>query len=137
MQQPPYLGKGWTFPPVFDRVTGQAAIAKDLIDIEQSLEILLSTRPGERLLRPRFGINMDALLFEPITVTLLTSMQDQIETAIALFEPRIEVVSVDLEDTVVTEGRVDVHIEYRVLSTNSRLNFVYPFYVEEKTESIR
>lgn len=134
MEEQSFLGRGWTFPPAFDRVSGEAETATDRQDIEQSLEILLGTRPGERLLRPDYGCNLDELLFEPITPTLLTSVKDQIEQAIILYEPRIELLNIDMEESSSEEGLLLVAIDYAIVRTNSRFNFVYPFYIHERTE---
>lgn len=131
-----FLGTGWGFPPVFDRNAGQVKVVADEKDIEQSLHILLGTRPGERLLRPEFGINLDELLFEPISSTLLTSVKDQIMEALTLYEPRIEVLNLSLEETDPEAGVLLIEIEYLIRTTNSRFNFVYPFYINERTESI-
>ncbi len=102
-------------------------------DIESSLEILLSTRPGERILNPTYGCNMDRLLFENINTSLKTFMADLIITAILYHEPRISVETVDFSSGDDLSGVVLIEIAYLVRSTNSRRNFVYPFYKKEGT----
>jgi phage baseplate assembly protein W len=94
----------------------------------------LSTRPGERVLRPDYGCNLDELIFEPLTTTFKTYIKDLIATAILYHEPRIEVNRIELDDTGELEGRVIISIDYTIRSTNSRFNFVFPFYKEEGTE---
>ena len=96
-------------------------------DIEQSLQILLGTRPGERVMQPDFGCNLDIMLFEPLTVTLITMVKDLIRTSILRHEPRIEVRSIAINTLQVNEGLVMIEIDYLVRSTNSRFNLVYPF----------
>jgi phage baseplate assembly protein W len=106
----------------------------DAEDIQSSLEILLSTRPGERVLLPLYGCNLDEMIFEPLTTTFKTYMKDLITTAILYYEPRIEVNSIELDDTGELEGRILISVDYIIRSTNSRFNFVYPFYKKEGTE---
>ena len=103
-------------------------------DIKRSLEILLSTRPGERLMQPKYGCNMEELLFESLDTGMKTLMADRIRTAILYFEPRIEAKQIELDDSNQNEGVVLIRIEYIVSATNTRFNFVYPFYKNEATE---
>ena len=102
-------------------------------DIRGSLTILLSTRVGERVMQPKYGCNLDRLLFEPLDSGLQAYMQDLVRTAILYFEPRIILDRVHLR-LQQNKGRVDVELDYRVASTNTRYNFVYPFYLEEGSE---
>lgn len=128
-----FLGTGWGFPPTFRRSTGGVDMLSNEADIQSSLEILLSTRVGERVMQPKYGCNMDRLLFEPLDTTLQAYMKDLIRTAILYFEPRIILNEVVLEPDVL-EGRILIKIDYTVATTNTRNNFVYPFYVEEGVE---
>lgn len=128
------MGTGWAFPPQFDQQAASVSMISDEEDIRSSLEILLSTRPGERVMQPRYGCNLDELLFEPLTTTFKTYMKDLVATAILYFEPRIEVNKIDMDETNELEGKVIISIEYTIRSTNSRFNFVYPYYKTEGTE---
>ena len=103
-------------------------------DIASSLEILLSTMPGERVMFPEFGCNLEEFVFETFDTTTQTLMTDIIETAILYFEPRIDLEKVSLDSTRALEGVVLIDITYRVRTTNSRFNFVYPFYKQEGTD---
>ena len=135
-----FLGRGWSFPPTFSKTKREVEITADEEDIERSLEILLSTSPGERFLQPKYGCSLDALLFEPLTTTMKTYITGVIKQALLLFEPRIELHDVSLD----TAGgfpkdlndwfpffKGDIVIEYTVRTTNSRYNLVYPFYRQE------
>jgi len=129
-----FLGTGWSFPPAFNKSEKQVKMISDEEDIESSLEILLSTRQGERIMRPDYGCNLDELVFETLTTTFKTFIKDLVSTAILYHEPRIEVNKIELDDTGELEGRILIKIEYTVRSTNSRFNFVFPFYLAEGTE---
>jgi hypothetical protein len=129
-----FLGTGWSFPPAFDNTIKNVVMISDEEDIQSSLEILLSTRPGERVMRPDYGCNLDELVFEALTTTFTTYIKDLISTAILYHEPRIQVNKIDLQEAGELEGRMLIMIEYTVRSTNSRYNFVYPFYRAEGTE---
>ena len=129
-----FLGTGWGFPPTFSSETGIVGMLSDEADIQSSLQILLSTRQGERVLRPDYGCNLDELVFEPLTNTFKTYIKDLINTAILYYEPRIDVEKIELINTGELEGRILISIDYTVRSTNSRFNFVYPFYRNEGSE---
>ena len=129
-----FLGTGWGFPPAFSNKTSDVGMLSDVDDIQSSLEILLTTRPGERVMRPDYGCNLDELVFEPLTTTFKTYIKDLISTAILYYEPRIEVNSIDLDDSGELEGRILIVIDYTVSATNTRFNFVYPFYKNEATD---
>jgi phage baseplate assembly protein W len=106
-------------------------MVSDEEDIKQSLEILLSTRHGERIMQPEYGCNLDVLLFEPINTSLITFVKDLIEKAILYHEPRIDLTKIDINTGQVLEGLLLIELEYVIRSTNSRYNLVYPFYLKE------
>lgn len=130
----PFLGRGWSFPPAFSKHSSRVEMLEQEADIASSLEILLGTTPGERVMLADYGCNLQELLFENIDTTLTTLMVDKIRSAILYYEPRIDVESVRLDDRPDLEGVVLIHINYRVRATNSRFNFVFPFYKNEGTD---
>ena len=129
-----FLGTGWSFPPTFNRDTKGVDMTSDELDIQRSLEILLSTRKGERVMLPDYGCNLDEMLFEPMTTTFKSYMSELISTAILFYEARIQLQSVTIDDSNDVNGIIMVGVEYIVRTTNSRFNFVYPYYKNEGTE---
>ena len=125
-----FLGRGWSFPPEFKRETKAIKMLEGEADIKSSLEILLSTRLGERIMVPNYGCNLDELLFKPLNLTLKTFVIDLIKTAILYHEPRIDVNKIEIDPTNELEGVLLINIEYTIRTTNSRTNMVYPFYKE-------
>ena len=103
-------------------------------DIASSLEILLTTAQGERVMLPQYGCNMDELLFESLDTRMKTLMADKIESAILYHEPRIELESIKLDDSSELQGVILIEIIYKVRTTNSRFNFVFPYYKLEGTD---
>ncbi len=129
-----FLGTGWSFPPRFEKRTNKVALVSDEEDIHESLMILLSTRPGERVMNPLYGCNLDDLIFSPLNLTLKTYVADLIETAILYFEPRIDLDKVQINENNDLEGELLIELNYRIRSTNTRRNLVYPFYRGEATD---
>ena len=129
-----FLGIGWSFPPEFKEKTKAVTMLTDEEDIKSSLEILLSTKIGERIMQPKYGCNMDELLFSPLNQTLKTFVSDLIKTAILYHEPRIDVEKIDITKGDDLTGELLVLIDFSVRATNSRINMVYPFYKLEGTD---
>jgi phage baseplate assembly protein W len=125
-----FLGTGWKFPMQFNKTTGTVEMLSDEDDIQNSLQVLLSTRIGERIMQPSYGCNMDVLLFEAINESLITYVKDLVFTAIYYYEPRINPENVSVVATE-EEGLVLVNVEYTIRTTNSRHNLVFPFYLDE------
>lgn len=129
-----FLGTGWSFPPTFNIVGGTVEMTSDEMDIQRSLQILLSTRKGERIMLPDYGCNLDEMVFEPMTTTFKTYIGEMIKKAILYYEARINLQNIKIDDSRETEGVILIILEYTVRTTNSRFNFVYPFYKNEGTE---
>jgi len=129
-----FLGTGWSFPPTFDKVAGSVEMTSDELDIQRSLQILLTTRPGERVMQPDYGCNLDEMVFEPMTTTFMTHICEMVKTAILYYEPRIVLNNVQIDESRETEGIILVIIDYTVSTTNSRFNYVFPYYKNEGTE---
>ena len=129
-----FIGSGWSFPPEFKAVSGEVVMTTDEEDIEASLRILLGTTAGERFLRPKYGLNLQEMLFEPMNVTARTFLRDRITTMILVYEPRIKLNALDIEVSRIQEGIVRITISYTIRSTNSRFNLVYPYYLNDGNE---
>ncbi len=129
-----FLGTGWGFPPEFNKETRAVKMLTDEADIKSSLEILLSTRLGERIMVPGYGCNLDELMFKPLDLTLKTFVVDLIKTAILYHEPRVDVNKINIDPTNELEGVLLINLDYTIRTTNSRKNMVYPFYKAEGNE---
>lgn len=129
-----FLGTGWSFPPSFLADGAEVVMTSGLLDIHQSLEILLRTRPGERLMQEAFGCDLDAMMFAEVNAALVGRVETAIADAILLHEPRVQLVAVDVEPTR-EASLLEIHVEYTVPATNSRFNMVFPFYLHEASEA--
>ena len=130
-----FLGRGWSFPPTFDRQARGVVMTSNEEDIEKSLEILLSTRIGERYLQPSYGCDISDYVFMGVNNSE-AYLKEIISDAIIFHEPRIELEKVSLE-TDTNNGLVCIEIIYMVVATNTRYNYVYPFYLSEGTDLVR
>lgn len=125
------LGTGWSFPPRFARAGSEVELVSGAEDIHQSLQILLATELGERVMQQHFGCDLGTVLFEEIDQRLINRIHSLISTAIRFHEPRIELKGLDVSRSPDHDGLLLIRLDYRVISTNSRYNMVYPFYVNE------
>ena len=127
-----FLGTGWSFPPEFSQNQTIKMVAGEQ-DINESLTILLSTNPGERVMTPEYGCGIKALVFSEINLGTITQIKAMIKNAILYFEPRIELEQIDIDTNDSLNGKLFITIDYTVIVTNSRSNLVYPFYIMEGT----
>ncbi len=128
-----FLGTGWSFPPAFQLAKGAVQMVSEEDDIRQSLFLLFSTTPGERLMRPEYGCDLQRLVFERLNASTESQIVDLIRMAILRYEPRITVEEVRATLSDALQGRIDIEVSYTVRLTNSRDNIVYPFYFREGT----
>lgn len=132
IQDQSFLGRGWSFPPTFSKINNEVVMVADEVDIQKSIETLLSTTIGERFLQPGYGCNLDNYVFEPLNATVQTLIKITVKNAILLYEARIKLLSIKMDSTTfINEGRADINIDYEIIGTNSRFNLVYPFYLNE------
>jgi phage baseplate assembly protein W len=128
-----FLGTGWGFPPTFTRQSRGVIMVRDEEDIRESLWILFSTSPGERLMVPEYGCQLREMIFQALTTSLLTQLKDMVSRAILDWEPRITVEDVNVAADPEVAGLVTIDVSYTVRTTNTRSNFVYPFSLNEAT----
>lgn len=131
-----FLGRGWSFPPRFDPRTKEAVMVAGSIDIEESLRILLSTDPGERIMLPNYGTGLRRMVFEEATEQTMTEIKEMIRKAILFFEPRISLNRIDAQVSDPMNGRIDLLLDYTIRTTNTRHNLVYPFYLHQATHPV-
>jgi phage baseplate assembly protein W len=122
------IGSGLAFPLQVDR-RGGIALARDETDIEQAIELILATAPGERPMRPEFGCGVHDFVFDTIDASTIGKMELAIRDALDRWEPRVIVETVEFDLDEVSEGRLIIDIGYRIRVTNTIRNLVYPFYV--------
>jgi uncharacterized protein len=122
------IGSGLAFPLQVDR-RGGIALARDETDIEQAIELILGTAPGERPMRPEFGCGVHDFVFDSVDASTVGKMEEAIRDALDRWEPRVIVQTVEFDLSYVGEGRLVIDIGYRVRVTNTLRNLVYPFYV--------
>lgn len=125
----PLIGKGWNFPPKIDG-RGGIALAADVPEIEQSLGVILGTGPGQRVMRPDFGCKIHDLAFAPINAHTLGLVQRYVEEAIGWWEPRVDLIDVDVQTdpSLRAVGKLIINIRYKIKNTEDERSLVYPFY---------
>ena len=136
MKENSFLGTGWSFPPTFHKhEAGGVEMVANEKDIEQSLEILLATRIGERIMLPPFGCDLYSYLFNSISTSETHLITDVIRTAIIQYEPRITLIAVHLDESDYLDGIVRINLDYKIRLTNTRFNIVFPYYKIEGTDT--
>jgi phage baseplate assembly protein W len=125
-----FLGVGWRFPIERDESRERFGIAAYEESIHQSIRIILSTAQGERVMRPDFGCGIHELVFAPNSAATRGMAEHHVREALLRWEPRIEVLNVTAVASGGQEEELLISVDYRVQMTDSRFNFVYPFYLD-------
>jgi Bacteriophage baseplate protein W len=125
-----FLGRGWAFPPSFSSGGADVQMVSGAEDVHQSLQILLATTPGQRVMQELFGCDLEGVLFEPLDQSFINAVTGMVSNAILDYEPRIDLNKLTVTETEV-EGLLRISVDYTIRSTNSRYNMVYPFYLKE------
>ncbi len=134
-----FLGTGWSFPPTFNREAGSVELVSDEEDIRQSLNILLSTTLGERVMQPRYGCDLTNYVFENMNSSVIGYLKDRVKNAILYYEPRIVAEKIEVtaaESFDLIEGKFTISIDYSIPGTNSRFNYVYDYYKNEALKPV-
>lgn len=124
------LGTGWSTPARLDGA-GEAGLESGPEKVRQSIRLILGTRRGERVMRPDFGAGLEDFLFEPLSTTTAALIRHRVETSLVIWEPRIDVTEVGVDAIDRRNGRLEITIGYRIRSTNTFYNLVYPFFLNE------
>ena len=86
--------------------------------VRDSIRIILTTRPGEQLMRPRFGAGLQNFLDEGNTISVRRRIQTAVTDNLQAYETRIVVDRVDVDPVPDAPSEVHVEIYYRLLRTN-------------------
>jgi uncharacterized protein len=124
-----FLGAGIAFPL---HVNENGLIAMNALEdhVRQSILLILQTAKGERVMRPDFGARLSDLTFEPVTQATITLAEHYVKEALTRFEPRIVVLNVGITVNPQEPDHLLIGLQYRVRSTDTTFNLVYPFYIE-------
>ncbi len=124
----PIIGSGWTFPPRID-AQGGISLTNEFSELEQAIQIILSTSPGQRVMRPTFGCRLQELVFAPNNSQTAAQARRYVEEALGMWEPRIRVTDVRVGPDPNSTSRLLIEIEYQVKATHDKRSLVHPFYL--------
>ena len=122
-----FTGRGFAFPWRIN-ARGGFQLVSGTANVERSMRLILGTAYGERPMRPEFGCAIHDMVFEPSTTDLLTRIQIEVEQSLVRWEPRIDVLGVD----VTYDGEpthLIINVRYQLKGTYDPRNLLVPFYV--------
>jgi phage baseplate assembly protein W len=125
------LGTGWKFPI---RVNGRGGLSFSSGEqsVQEAIWIVLGTALGERHMLPQFGCGIHDAVFAPNNPTTRGDIAHQVQQALGQWEPRIDVLDVGAETDAAVSNLILIRVAYRIRSTNSVQNLVYPFYIQQQ-----
>jgi len=122
------IGRGWAFPFQLDR-QGRIALTLEQNEIEQAIRIILSTIPGERVMRPTFGSRLHELVFAPLNPETMAQARRIVVEALGMWEPRIQVTDAEVVVDEESDGCLRIIVHYEIKATHDQRSLVYPFYL--------
>lgn len=132
-QDKAFLGQGMKFPPQINPATGRFVTVSEEESVKESIYLILMTQQTERPLRPAFGSNIMAYTFMDMNAGTLNMLSRTIREQIVSQEPRISDVHIKMEPGK-QRGVILFTVEYTIISTNTRDNYVFPFYLNAAAE---
>jgi phage baseplate assembly protein W len=123
-----FVGAGLGFPLRVDR-RGGVALVDGPREIEEAIRLIVGTSYGERPMRPEFGCGLHDLVFSPVDATTAGRIAYEVRAALERWEPRVDVVDVDVSRRVRDATTLLIDVRYRIAGSNDPRNLVFPFYV--------
>ena len=111
--------------------TGGIDMAEENASVRQAVLLLLSTTPGERVMRPEYGCDLNRLVFSPNDATSHGLAIHYVRRALERWERRIEILYLDAKASEDDPGRMEILLEYRVRRTQQVAQFTIPLQVSE------
>lgn len=133
MENNDFLGRGMKFPPQINSATGRFMTVSSLESVRESIYLILMTQKSERFLRPEFGSELMAYTFMDVNLTNINIMCGNIRREIQRQEPRVSDVEVSADPNI-KDGCLVIQVDYYVAGSNTRDNFVFPFYLNTGDE---
>lgn len=112
---------------------GSVAMVEEDDSVRQSILMLISTMPGERVMRPDYGCNLHRLLFLPNDDTTAGLAIHYVREAMERWEPRAEIEALDAQADPVEPERLEIVLTYRVRASRSSAQLTIPFDLQEPT----
>jgi Bacteriophage baseplate protein W len=123
-----FIGSGWAFPLRTDP-SGRIALVSDQEELEGAIRLILATAPGERPMRPEFGCGVHDFVFASADMETAGRVAHEVRVALQRWEPRIDLLGVDVAFDEVDRGVLYIDIRYSPSATNDPRNLVFPFYL--------
>jgi uncharacterized protein len=127
MAQHDFVGAGWAFPPDTDPSGGIALVTRER-ELEQAIQIIMTTYPGERPMRPRFGCPLRDFMFRSADNSTAVELSLAVRSSVTQWEPRVDVIDVLVRPDPIVRNRLDIEVIYAIKHTNDQRNLVFPFY---------
>jgi len=128
-----FIGSGWSYPLGVNS-RGAIALVSGEAELEQAMQLILLTYPGERPMRWEFGSRLRDFVFAGANPETATALANEVRAALERWEPRVSVTEVDVDLDESDIGLMYIDIHYTVRATNDKRNLVFPFYTIPENE---
>jgi phage baseplate assembly protein W len=123
-----FLGRGLSFPIRLNDRDRFSMVDGDT-DIREAIYIIIHTIPGERVLRPNFGCEIHSLIFHPANNKTAMLAERYIEEALTMWEPRIDLIDIDVTPGATEYGELLIEITYSPKNEHDPRSLIFPYYL--------
>jgi uncharacterized protein len=113
--------------------TGALQMVEDDATVRQAILMLLNTAPGERIMRPDYGCELNKLVFAPNDDTTAGLAIHYVRRALECWEPRIDILSVDASSNKDNPDYLEIRLEYRIRATQNNEQLAFQFNLAAKS----
>ena len=110
---------GWKFPFCISEDHGRVEVSGMKENIRESVEIILRTEPGERLLHPTFGTRLHQFLFENMDSQTEEMIRREVRHSLYMWEKRIQDIEVETDMGQTRQGELRVIVKYRIVGLDA------------------
>ena len=118
----PHFDTDEAVPGIRISSTGGIEMVTEQAAVRQAILLLLTTAPGERVMRPDYGCDLQQLVFSPNDAATHGLAIYYVRKALQRWEPRIDILRLDATSNEGDPGRMDIILEYRVRKIARRDN---------------
>ncbi len=108
------MERGLKFPFGISGQHGQVQVSESRENIRQSVEIILRTEPGERILHPKFGTRLHQFLFENMDGQTEEMIRREVRHSLSMWEKRIWDIEVEVDTKQRKQGELGIAVTYRI-----------------------
>jgi hypothetical protein len=122
------IGTGWVDP--IDISVGSYESQRGIHVLADSIKRVLTTKIGERVMRPKFGSDLWKILFSPLNDMIIVQLKLATISALQQWEPRVELLAFEIEEMQQAK-QLNMILNYKIVGTGTVYKLIYPIMLDK------